>query len=136
MRWIALLLGLVGMPLQAATTKAQLVLPVESAAPGQTVLAAVQLKMAPGWHTYWRNAGDAGMPTAIKWTLPDGVTAGPIQWPIPEKVKFQDLLTYAYDNEVVLLVPLSFAKNASGQAEIKAEVSWLECEVQCVPGDA
>jgi thiol:disulfide interchange protein len=136
MRWLAVILALVALPLQAATTKAQLILPVESVAPGETVLAGVHLKMAPGWHTYWRNAGDAGSPTDIKWTLPDGVTAGPIQWPIPEKIKFGELLTYAYHDDVVLLVPLSIAKSATGSSELKAEVSWLECEVQCVPGDA
>jgi thiol:disulfide interchange protein len=136
MRWLAIILAFVGLPLQGASTKAQLVLPVESIAPGETLLMGVHLKMVPGWHTYWRNPGDAGSPTTVKFSLPDGVTAGPIQWPIPEKIKFGELLTYAYDGDVVLLVPLSVAKNASGQGDIKAEVSWLECEVQCVPGDA
>ena len=136
MRWLAILLLLAALPVPAATTKAKLVLPVENAAPGQTVLAGVHLKMAPGWHTYWRNAGDAGSPTQIKWTLPPGVTAGPIQWPIPEKAKLGDLLTYGYHDDVVLLVPLSVAANATGAVDLKAEVSWLECEVQCVPGDA
>jgi len=136
MRWLSILLLLAALPVHAATTKAKLVLPVENAAPGQTVLAGVHLKMAPGWHTYWRNAGDAGSPTEIKWTLPEGVTAGPIQWPIPEKAKLGDLVTYGYHDDVVLLVPLSVAANATGTGDLKAEVSWLECEVQCVPGDA
>jgi thiol:disulfide interchange protein len=136
MRWLSMLVLLAALPIHAATTKARLVLPADAVAPGQTVLVGVHLKMPPGWHTYWRNAGDAGAPTEIKWTLPDGVTAGPIQWPIPEKVKFGDLLTYGYHDDVVLLVPLSAAANAKGPAELKAEVSWLECEVQCVQGDA
>jgi thiol:disulfide interchange protein len=136
MRWLSILLLLVALPVHAATTKAKLVLPVENAAPGQTLLVGVHLKMAPGWHTYWRNAGDAGSPTEIKWTLPQGVTAGPIQWPIPETAKLGDLFTLGYHDEVVLLVPLSVAANAGGSVDLKAEVSWLECEVQCVPGDA
>lgn len=136
MRWLFTLVLLAALPIQAATTKARLVLPAATVAPGETVVAGVHLTMAPGWHTYWRNAGDAGAPTEIKWTLPDGVIAGAIQWPIPEKVKFGDLLTYAYHDDVVLLVPLTVAANATGSPELKAEVSWLECEVQCVPGDA
>ena len=115
---------LLALPLQAATTKVRLVLPVDAVAPGQTVTVGVQLKMQPLWHTYWRNAGDAGMPTEINWTLPPGVTAGEIQWPIPEKVKFGDLLTYAYNEEVILLVPLSVAPNAAeGAIDLKAAVS-------------
>jgi len=135
MRWLALLPLLVTLPLQAATTQVRLLLPTDAVAPGQTVLAGVRLKMAPLWHTYWRNAGDAGAPTEIEWSLPAGITAGEIQWPTPEKVKFGDLLTYGYHDEVVLLVPLSVAADAApGPRELKAEVSWLECEVQCVKG--
>jgi thiol:disulfide interchange protein DsbD len=135
MRWLSLLVLLVALPLQAATTQVRLLLPTDAAAPGQTLLAGVRLKMAPMWHTYWRNAGDAGAPTEIEWSLPAGITAGEIQWPIPEKIKFGDLLTYGYHDEVVLLVPLSVAPDAApGPRELKAEVSWLECEVQCVKG--
>jgi thiol:disulfide interchange protein len=135
MRWLALLALLVTLPLRAATTQVGLVLPTDAVAPGQTVLAGVRLKMAPKWHTYWRNAGDAGAPTEIEWSLPPGITAGEIQWPVPEKIQFGDLLTYGYHDEVVLLVPLSVAPDAApGPRELKAEVSWLECEVQCVKG--
>ena len=76
MRWLVLLTLLVALPLRAATTQARLVLPTDAVAPGQTVLAGVRLKMAPKWHTYWRNAGDAGAPTEIEWSLPAGITAG------------------------------------------------------------
>lgn len=136
MRWLALLMLLGGLRLDAVTTQVRLVLPTDAVVPGQTVLAGVHLKMAPKWHTYWRNAGDAGAPTEIAWTLPPGITAGEIQWPLPEKVVFGDLLTYGYHDDVVLLVPLSIAPDAApGPRELKAEVSWLECEVQCVKGD-
>lgn len=133
---VLLLLWLVTLPLEAALTKARLVLGTSVPAPGQTVLVGVQLKMPPKWHTYWRNPGDAGAPTEIKWTLPAGVTAGEILWPVPEKINFGELITYGYHDEVVLLVPLTLAANVSGTLDLKAEVSWLECEVQCVPGDA
>jgi len=66
-------------------TQTRLLLSAESAQPGETVWAGVELKMAPGWHTYWRNPGDAGLPTTMTWTLPPGVSAGEINWPIPEK---------------------------------------------------
>ena len=70
----------------AAATRAELILSASAARPGDTVLAGIHLTMQPGWHTYWRYPGDAGIATSLKWTLPPGITAGPIQWPVPDKL--------------------------------------------------
>ncbi len=138
-RWLAVVF-LAGnlSPVQAAfKTEARLVLSAEAARPGDTVLAGVQLRMAPRWHTYWKNPGESGMATQIKWQLPAGVTAGEILWPIPEKVVTGGLTTYAYHDEAVLLVLLIVAKDApAGRFDLSAKVSWLECEEVCVPGSA
>src|SRR6266702_4390168 len=121
----------------AAKTEARLVLAANTARPGETILAAVQLKMQPRWHTYWRYAGDSGAPTTIKWTLPAGVSAGEILWPVPEKDVSAGLTTYIYLNEAALLVPITLAENVpAGEIELKAAVAWLECEQVCVPGKA
>jgi thiol:disulfide interchange protein DsbD len=126
-----------GLSAHAAHTQARLVLAAETARPGDTVLAGVQLQMDPRWHTYWRNSGASGMPTKIEWQLPAGVTAGAVQWPAPEKLPDEDLTTYIYTNEAVLLVPLKLAADLRpGPLDLKAGVSWLECDVQCIPGDA
>jgi DsbC/DsbD-like thiol-disulfide interchange protein len=126
---------LAGVSASAAHTQARLILAADAARPGDTVLAAVQLRMDPRWHTYWRNPGASGMETKIEWQLPAGVTAGAIQWPVPEKLPDEDLTTYIYTNEVVLLVPLKLAADLrSGPLDLKASVSWLECDVQCIPG--
>jgi thiol:disulfide interchange protein DsbD len=118
----------------AAHTQAQLLLADESARPGDTVLAAVQLKMEPEWHTYWKNPGAAGMATTIEWQLPAGVTAGEIQWPLPQKLPPAEVTTYGYENETVLLVPLKLAADLKpGPLALKAKVSWLECKEQCIP---
>jgi thiol:disulfide interchange protein len=119
----------------AAHTQARLILANESARPGDTVLAGVHLKMEPGWHTYWKNPGVAGMATKIEWQLPAGVTSGEIQWPLPEKFPPEEVTTYGYENEVVLLVPLKLAADLKpGALDLKAKVSWLECKEQCIPG--
>ncbi len=121
----------------AAHTQARLVLAAETARPGDTVLAGIQLRMDPRWHTYWRNPGASGMATAIDWQLPEGVVAEAIQWPVPAKYPEEDLITYVYTNEVVLLVPLKLAPDLrAGPLDLKAKVSWLECEVACIPGKA
>ncbi len=121
----------------AAHTEARLLLSHSSAKPGQSITAALQLKMAPRWHTYWTYSGDSGAPTKIEWELPQGITAGEIRWPVPEKLTVSGLTTYIYENEVVLLVPLQIAKDAkAGSVELKAKVSWLECEEVCIPEHA
>src|SRR5689334_992812 len=82
----ATLFGVAGTDAFAANTQARLLLSQETAKPGDTVLAGVHLHMNPGWHTYWKNSGQSGLPTQIEWQLPTGVTAEAIQWPIPKKV--------------------------------------------------
>ena len=79
---------------RAAHTQVQLLLSADTAKPGDTIWAGVDLKMEPGWHTYWKNPGDAGQATEIKWTLPAGVTAGEIQWPLPKKLPPSEVTTY------------------------------------------
>ena len=77
------------------------------------------------------------MPTKIEWQLPPGVTAGEIQWPLPEKLPPADVTTYGYNDEVVLLVPLKLATDLKpGTLDLKASVSWLECKEACIPGKA
>ena len=130
---LALALCLATLTARAAHTDVKLLLPA-SVKPGDTVLAGVQLRMESGWHTYWKNPGEAGQATEIQWKLPAGVTAGEIQWPLPHKIPPIDLTTYGYENEVILLVPLTVDKAAAGSPlDLGAKVSWLECKDSCIP---
>jgi len=137
-RFLAVCLGLlVGFTAQGAATTARLVVPVETVKPGDTITVGVLLEMLPGWHTYWKNPGESGMASKIIWTLPDGVTAGEIQWPTPEvyEDKTVDLTTYVHHDQAMLLVPLTIGANVTtGDLDLNARVSWLECEKLCVPG--
>jgi thiol:disulfide interchange protein DsbD len=118
-------------------TAVDLLLPVESARPGETVYAGILLRMEPGWHTYWKNSGESGGPTEIVWQLPSGVTAGDIRWPAPERLEVEGLVTFVLHGEATLLVPLKIAPDLKlGPLELSAKVSWLECKEQCIPGDA
>lgn len=123
----------------AAKTQTRLLFSTETAKPGDTVWAGVELRMPAGWHSYWRNGGDSGLPTKVDWALPPGVTAGPLLWPVPrvERTPAGDttLVTYVYDNTIVLLASLHIeGGTATGPLEIKAKVSWQECQEQCVQG--
>lgn len=139
--WILLTSALAAVVAPAAgapgRTQARLVVSAAAARPGDTVMAGVLLKMPPGWHTYWRNSGDSGMPTKVDWTLPDGIRAGDLQWPVPEKLTVEGITTYIYNDQVLLMAPLTLAGSLSpGPKTLKAQVSWLECEKLCVPGKA
>jgi thiol:disulfide interchange protein DsbD len=121
------------LPAQAAHTKVRLILAAEAAKPGDTVQAGIHLHMDPGWHTYWKNPGQSGLPTSIDWDLPPGISVGEIEWPLPKKVPEAELTTYVYEGDAVLLLPLKIAADAkSGTLTLKANLGWLECEKQCV----
>ena len=99
-------------------------------------MAGLALTMADDWHTYWINPGAAGIATDVEWTLPKGVSAGPIQWPTPEKFTALGSIGYGYHDKTILLVPLTIAADAAlGQATISGKVSWLECKESCIPRD-
>lgn len=114
-------------------------LPEQNAAvPGQTLWLALRLTHAPRWHTYWINPGDAGLPTEISWTLPVGVTAGDIVWPIPERFDLPaDLVDFGYTGDIALLIPLTIAPDFAGSTlPLAAAVKWYECDEICIPGNA
>lgn len=121
-----------------ALTKASISLDQATCTPNSSFLAAVELEMPLGWHTYWRNpsdGGELGLATKIEWTLPPGFTAGPPQWPVPQKLAEEGDSIYAYEGKIALLVPISVSSNATpGTALLEAKVSWLECKTICVKG--
>jgi thiol:disulfide interchange protein len=125
-------------PVQTGHIEVELVSQEAGAAPGSTVYVALRQKIQPGWHTYWRNPGDAGDATRIIWTLPAGWTAGDIVWPTPEKSRVGPLLDFAYTGEVLLPVPISVPASAQvgSVVTLKAAAAFLVCEQVCVPEDA
>ena len=118
--------------------KADLLAEPAAIAPGQTFWVAVRLRMKEHWHTYWRNPGDSGEATAITWQLPPGFTAGPIQWPTPHRIPVGPLANYGYDGETTLLTQITAPAGLapSTQVPINADVTWLVCEKECIPGEA
>jgi len=116
---------------------ARLVAEDKGVAPGGTVTVALEEKIAAGWHTYWKNPGDAGAPTEIEWTLPPGWKAGPIQWPRPKRLPVGPLMDYGYEGTPWLLSNLTAPADAApGPVVIKAHASWLVCQQICIPEDA
>src|SRR6266566_2770561 len=118
--------------------KAELLADTDAVVPGKPFAIGLRLRMAPGWHTYWKFAGDAGLPTEIKWNLPAGWKAGEIQWPIPLKTNDPgDIQTYGYQDEALLIQQLTPpAKIDKSSVKLSVDASWLVCEKICIPGSA
>jgi DsbC/DsbD-like thiol-disulfide interchange protein/cytochrome c biogenesis protein CcdA len=105
-----------------------------AAEPGKTLLVAVRERIEPGWHTYWVNPGDSGEPTSIEWSLPSGISAGPISWPIPHTINVGPLTEYGYDDEILLLTEIKVPEQAAGDSvTLNAKVSYLVCKDICIP---
>jgi len=112
----------------------------EGAQVGKTVWVGLQLAHQPEWHTYWKNPGDSGLATVLQWTLPPGVTAGDIGWPLPHKIPIGTLANYGFEGTVLLPVPLTIDPSfqpgpLAGDLEIRLRASWLVCKKECIPQD-
>ncbi len=115
----------------------RLVVPSQTLVRGQAARAGLYFKLEPGWHVYWQNAGDSGEPPHIRWALPEGITASPLEFPVPKRLPLGPLMDFGYENEVLFPFSLDVAKNAKeGAAQLQAKVLWLVCREVCIPGKA
>jgi thiol:disulfide interchange protein len=114
--------------------RASLILSADRAKPGETVWAALRIELDPGWHTYWRNPGDSGLPGAMTWAMPTAVTAGEIQWPAPKRIPYGPLMNFGFDDLVILPMPITISAEAPAQTlTIDAVGDWLVCAEICIP---
>ena len=144
-RFFVLLASALGLSLGAAAAdapeehaKAELIAETTALLRGGDTTVALMLTPEPGWHTYWINPGDSGLATKLEWTLPDGISAGPIQWPAPHPAPLGDLTNYGYDSETLHLVTMSVPSNwpLNTSVRLKAKAKWLVCKDVCIPGAA
>jgi DsbC/DsbD-like thiol-disulfide interchange protein/cytochrome c biogenesis protein CcdA/thiol-disulfide isomerase/thioredoxin len=113
----------------------------EVVSPGETIYVALDMQMVPGWHVYWRNPGDAGLPPKF---LPDGASTlseadfGEFLWPLPRLLPVEPgrIMDYGYDGRLVLPMPVTIPADAAGRVRISGEADYLICESVCVPETA
>jgi DsbC/DsbD-like thiol-disulfide interchange protein len=105
---------------------------------GERLWIGLQFQMEKGWHVYWVNPGDSGEPPKVQWQLPAGFRAGAIEWPAPEKLTAPSIVDYGYENEVLLMAPISAPVNleVKGNETLSAKVDWLVCREMCIPAKA
>jgi DsbC/DsbD-like thiol-disulfide interchange protein len=129
--------GVVAQPAGGKHVRASLVAETAAVRAGQPLLVGFRLEMEPGWHTYWSNPGDSGLPTRARWELPEGFSAGELQWPRPIRFATGPLVSYGYEHEVLHPVEIQVpASLPGGDVRLAARLSWLECSDVCLPGKA
>jgi DsbC/DsbD-like thiol-disulfide interchange protein len=105
-------------------------------APGRQTYLGLNFQLEKGWHIYWINPGDSGQPPRVQWHLPDGLSAGEIEWPAPRRLGTSTIVDFGYEGAVMLLVPIRASSTLQAQqaARIAAELNVLVCREICVPG--
>ncbi len=117
--------------------KARLIADTTVIEPGKPFHLGVELSPETGWHTYYKEPGDAGMPTKIQWVLPAGFTASPLKWEKPSRFKEGDIVTFGYSGQSLIsaeILPPKKLDIGSAPISFSAKVKWLSCRELCVPG--
>ncbi|HTT39977.1 MAG TPA: thioredoxin family protein [Burkholderiales bacterium] len=125
-------------PIHTPHVDAELVADMRSVQGGRPLTLALRLQHEPGWHTYWRNPGDSGLPTSIRWELPEHFRVGPLRWPAPVRIAIPPLANFGYEGETLLLTEVATPARLSAgtRATIGAQAEWLVCREICLPGGA
>jgi len=101
---------------------------------GGEVDIAIHMRTNPGWHGYWLNPGDAGLPMDVKWQLPPGYSFGPLRYPVPSRLTVAGIMNYVYEHDYAVLTRLKVPAGAQGTVPIRASARWLACTDKiCVP---
>jgi len=120
----------------ASDSRIEILVESNSMKPGDDLLVGFKFTLNPGWHTYWENPGDAGEGASIKWNLPNDVDASKILWPGPERIPVEPLMTFGYEDEVVLLSKIYTSETTTIPVTLNAQVSWYTCKEICIPQEA
>lgn len=103
--------------------------------PGTPFTLGILFEIEKGWHTYYKDPGDAGAPPQFKWVLPEGFVIGELQWPPPLKlVEPGDIHVNAYEEELFIWAEVTTPKDLSAkEVSLKVDANWLVCEKLCIP---
>ncbi|MFN7171967.1 MAG: protein-disulfide reductase DsbD domain-containing protein [Fimbriimonadaceae bacterium] len=102
--------------------------------PGDEVMLVVVLAHESGWHSYWQNPGDSGMPTNVVVMAPADIQVGEVMWPTPMRFESEGVFSYGYEGETQLLIPIKIpATFTASQLELEVTVNLLACKEVCIP---
>ena len=139
LRWLIFLSAVIAAPASAQLGARQNAIRPElvaegPAVPGGEVELAILMQTDPGWHGYWLNPGDAGLPMKIDWQLPRGASLAPLRFPVPDRLLVAGIVNYVYERDHAILTRLEVPADATGTLRIRASAQWLACtDKVCVP---
>lgn len=116
--------------------RVSLVADTNSYAPGTPFRLGLRFQLAPGWHIYWKNPGEAGAPPALHLDLPPETGSGDLAWPAPERISESPVVVFGYTGNVLLPLPLTPPARGNAPLAISAHATWLVCAAICVPEEA
>ncbi|MEW6272791.1 MAG: thioredoxin family protein [Thermodesulfobacteriota bacterium] len=125
-------------PVAAEHVTVELVPDVTHVRPGESFVVGLRFALEKDWHVYWANPGDSGLAPTLRWQLPEGTSAGELQWPYPQRIAVGPLVNYGYEGEVVLPVEVAPAATLrdGDTLRLAARADWLVCKEDCIPGRA
>jgi len=119
---------------QLIAASAKIVVDSFSLGKNRVIPIGILIELEKDWHIYWRNPGDSGMPTSVEFDLPEGITVSEIQWAVPEVFEFDELASYGYEKQVLLLTELIIPENyQANSVSVTAELKSLICKDVCIP---
>lgn len=134
------LLGVMAFPQRSMAEEAQhatatLISQYEAIVPYGEAPIALKLVIEPGWHVYWQNPGDSGLPPQVTWqNLDDNLSIEIMPWPVPHKISTPPLVSYGYENQVLIPFNLHLEEGRPGESVyIEATAEWLVCKEVCLP---
>ena len=117
-------------------SNAELVAGQDAVQPGAAFDLALRIEIEPKWHVYWENPGDSGLPVSVDWTLPEGVRAGPLQNPYPERLDISGLTSYAFEDEAALVARIAVPADYAGdELVVSGQATWLICADLCLTAE-
>lgn len=125
-------------PVQTEHTTVELIAEDAAVVPGESFDVAIRFDLEEHWHIYWKNPGASGLPPEITWDLPEGIEAGEIEWPTPERIPLSGLMNYGYEGVATFIVPMQASESleVGEKLDLKADLFWLICKEVCLPGEA
>ncbi len=125
-------------PVRTAQAQAELLSSRAAWVPGEVQWLGLRILHDPGWHTYWINPGDSGLPTRLEWDLPPGFTVSVADWPRPVRIEVGPLVNFGYEGELLVPVQVAVPKDLpeGGERTLRLSAKWLICEEICIPDGA
>ena len=101
---------------------------------GAPLRAGIEIRLAPGWHTYWRYPGDAGVPPRFDFAGSQNVKAVDVHWPVPQRLPEEAVTVIGYTGNVIL--PLAIApEDRAKPVTLRLKLDYAVCEKLCIPAE-